>query len=236
MKGSSLTTFLMFLPLIAIPLLAIFGIPEFAPVNASLTSPQDAVIVNGRGTTTPSGSSKAESDFAPYPNRQTEAGPNSMTSDPFLFPEDKKAAAHPNANRLGEWAVAPKHAREDSQLKSAEKLGIIENRKRQSLDELDKFADPKLNPGNAELSSGQFAVPSGADTTPELTWSIAMQRLKKLGITDYVLQPGSQTQHCHFSCLYRSPNNPRITRRFEAEGSSPLQAASHVLTQLESRQ
>lgn len=35
LSGSSVTTFLMFIPLLAVPLLAIFGIPEFSPVNAS---------------------------------------------------------------------------------------------------------------------------------------------------------------------------------------------------------
>lgn len=45
-SGSSFTTFLMFVPLVAIPLLAIFGIPEFTPVNASpsLESNQPFVV------------------------------------------------------------------------------------------------------------------------------------------------------------------------------------------------
>jgi hypothetical protein len=66
-----------------------------------------------------------------------------------------------------------------------------------------------------------------------LTWETARARLKELGITDYYVQPNATGELFHFRCSYAPPNNPRITRLFEAEAAEPLEAVRKVLVQVE---
>ncbi len=66
-----------------------------------------------------------------------------------------------------------------------------------------------------------------------LTWQTAQARLKQLGIERYYLEPDPAGQVFLFRCAYSPPNNPRISRRFEAEAAEPLEAVRKVLQQVE---
>lgn len=79
---------------------------------------------------------------------------------------------------------------------------------------------PNEDVGNAAL-----------DQAP-LTWRSAVARLNALGIQHFQLEPG-ETGGFLFSCSYSPGNNPRITRRFEAEAAEPLRAVERVLAQVE---
>lgn len=67
---------------------------------------------------------------------------------------------------------------------------------------------------------------------PQLTWPQAVARLKQLGIRRYKLHPSATEGRFVFVCQVPQPANPRITRRFEAEGASPLMAVGAVLTEV----
>lgn len=69
--------------------------------------------------------------------------------------------------------------------------------------------------------------------TQPLTWRAAVARLNSLGIRKYRLMPGSTADEFHFSCFFSPTNNPRLTHRFEAEASEPLQAVEKVLAQVD---
>ncbi|MEX0718796.1 MAG: hypothetical protein WD066_19545 [Planctomycetaceae bacterium] len=68
---------------------------------------------------------------------------------------------------------------------------------------------------------------------PPLTWTSAVERLKRFGIRDYQLSPGSRVDSFHFSCWYTPRDNPRVTKRFEDEASDPLRAVEKVLAQID---
>lgn len=204
MRGSSLTTFLMFLPLIAIPLLAIFGVPEFTPVKAS--SPTEPF---GNGTSIAgldaarqtSAAGKSGGVFDPPDTagkRQSET--SKVADDPF-----SKSAR----DRLGEWAMPPDKPGENQQ-----------------------DLKPPLPPQPKQQANRPATPAADAVAT---SWRQARQRLNRLGVSKFLLQPGATADQFHFSCLYSTPDNPRVTRRFEAESDEPLKAVQDVLRQIESR-
>jgi len=57
--------------------------------------------------------------------------------------------------------------------------------------------------------------------------------LNQLGIRTYRLSPSASDGRYHFMCLVTSADDPRISRRFEAESREPLDAVDRVLAQVE---
>ncbi|WP_166822627.1 hypothetical protein [Thalassoroseus pseudoceratinae] len=64
------------------------------------------------------------------------------------------------------------------------------------------------------------------------TWMAADKRLRELNIK-YKIVPDQNDRLFHLRCVWTSPNNPRVTRNFEASGRQPLEAAWGVLAQVE---
>ena len=102
MRGSSVTTFLMFLPLIAIPLLAIFGVPEFSAVNASsptdLPAPGTSIAdFNGSPQSSVNG---ANGLFEPVTPKTNPSAPlPDMKADPFKALPGNKSSANGRCRR-----------------------------------------------------------------------------------------------------------------------------------------
>jgi hypothetical protein len=65
------------------------------------------------------------------------------------------------------------------------------------------------------------------------TWQQAVDRLNQLGIRTFRLTPNSGQNGYRFVCLVTSVDDPRISRRFEAESVDPLIAVGDVLAQVE---
>lgn len=75
---------------------------------------------------------------------------------------------------------------------------------------------------------------SPAPTLPEtITWREAVDRLNELGIRTFRLTPDAGQNGYRFVCLVTSVDDPRISRRFEAESPEPLVAVGNVLEQVE---
>lgn len=70
-------------------------------------------------------------------------------------------------------------------------------------------------------------------TVGSLTWKQAVRKLNELGINTYHLERGSQPETFLFVCLFSPGDDPRVTQRFEAESSEPLEAVAEVLRQIE---
>jgi hypothetical protein len=66
-----------------------------------------------------------------------------------------------------------------------------------------------------------------------LTWQQAVDRLTQLGIRTFRLTPDSGQIGYRFVCFVTSVDDPRISRRFEAESIDPLIAVGDVLAQVE---
>jgi hypothetical protein len=65
------------------------------------------------------------------------------------------------------------------------------------------------------------------------TWQQAVDRLNQLGIRTFRLTPDTGQTGYRFVCLVTSVDDPRISRRFEAESVNPLVAVGDVLAQVE---
>ncbi len=244
--SGSFTAILMLLPLIAVPMFAVFGIPQFAPVVASLSSQL------GQNQAQPAIASETgemqNSSNADYFQEQNENWPNSrrarpqaavMTSpssgdqwDPFaqqasyesesMQPATARvphAKSSPPQRAMQGWAVDPARATETSTEFHA--VAVAESR--------------GLVNGSFE---GEFPQEGQQQRVPlqqsePLTWQEAAARLAELGIRQYKLEPGERMNEFHFACSYTPKDDPRITHRFEAEATEPILAVKKVLAQIE---
>ncbi len=68
--------------------------------------------------------------------------------------------------------------------------------------------------------------PARSAQTETLTWQQAVDRLNEHGIRTFRLTPDSSQNGYRFVCLVTSIDDPRISRRFEAESIDPLVAGS----------
>ncbi len=312
-SSGPLTTFLMFVPLVAVPALAIFGIPEFAPVTAlgrtSATAPEivsatanrdllqqstDDLLSPVRNTIHGGGANKAlestlpASDSRPSdPFQQTGAArsageetgdaseswtpPADVLRDWDLHPATEPDAADSKSpNRPREFdpsALAavdkPRDAAASADTDASPFRPVDDDDQSKSVDEpmqdagaahaestassdADELGDRGKVAESSRAAAGDLtrdkrkdaAAPSDPPATQKraadkLTWRTAVQRLNKLGIRDFLLQPSDEPNVFHFSCSYTEPDRPRVSRRFEAEAEEPLQAVHKVLAQIE---
>lgn len=138
LSGSSVTTFLMFVPLLAVPLLAIFGIPEFSPVNASPSDDHNRVLkITDRDTATGQSEKHAPDDlFADIEKRAEFAADfkrldNERRENPFAEPAgtsgktaaDSATTADTRAARLAGWKVDANRGRQTPVVRVAANSG-----------------------------------------------------------------------------------------------------------------
>lgn len=243
MRGSSFTTFLMFLPLVAIPLLAIFGIPEFTPVNAS--SPSDAVR-DGVVVT------DLESAAARDRNR-TSQGANAESAEDLFRPfQDQNGQSRPDpflqkSGRMHGWELDPRRTQGNTGPQPQRPLPRVRRVSANRTETASPFpGPPRSQPAEktdllaevrAEKKSSTQAGEKQTDARQPagLTWQGAVARLNRLGIHNFALQPGVEPGEFHFSCTHADRDNPRVIRRFEAEDTDPLAAVQKVLRQVERR-
>ena len=77
------------------------------------------------------------------------------------------------------------------------------------------------------------STPTRSAQVEILTWQQAVDRLNQLGIRTFRLTPNTGQNGYRFVCLVTSVDDPRISRRFEAESIDPLIAVGDVLAQVE---
>jgi hypothetical protein len=195
------TTVLLLGTLLLVPLIAVFGIPEFVPVVASLPSQADT----GSNAFTPSahaehGRSAVGESSRFFPNdlfASIQEG-QPPTQPPIQLDQISQSASVVQETPLGNWQV-------DASRRTPAKT----ERPFRRSDALD------------------------ATARRSLTWREAVAHLNVLGIRDFRLQPGRQPHSFHFSCSFTPTDNPRITRRFEAEADEQLEAVAKVLAQVD---
>lgn len=66
-----------------------------------------------------------------------------------------------------------------------------------------------------------------------LTWKSAVERLNRLEIRNFRLEPGQQLGQFVFICSYTPQHSPRLSYRFEAQADEPLRAVEKVLEQID---
>jgi len=285
-------TLLMLIPMTAVPMMAIFGIPEFFPVSASpsartsetsdsgqILEPRvgqsDSLLVRSLAISKP----PSIDLFHPYD-----------PSDQSLRTQSGDVVANASSSELGRHRLAwrdplssSQNARNEVSIRTNSASTPPENRVRNakpSAATSRNRSSAESFPHNEPSFSGQAAIPpqvvssrtsdfrtanvssedirsdgsvtgrysrlmnSGHENSAEsrsvpsaqtekLTWQQAVDRLNQLGIRTFRLTPDSSQNGYRFVCLVTSIDDPRISRRFEAESIYPLVAVADVLAQVE---
>lgn len=90
---------------------------------------------------------------------------------------------------------------------------------------------------NQDVDSAHDLSPSAEARPQSLAertgWQAAASRLKELGIHKYRLESQIEEQSFIFTCTFSSPENPRVTQRFEDDADNPLEAVQKVLRQID---
>ncbi len=206
-SGSSFSTFLLSLPLVGVPLMAVFGVPQFVPVVASSVrdpmssrpwQPRSALI----------GESLVPTSFVTSESTAEEPTTEQQPLDDLFRPQAKSRSA---TRRLQSSTIVQSDTRMTSGPRS----------------ETDSESDGRVR--SEEIGLGFLAEKS----VNGLTWRKAVERLNELGIQEFRLEPGQKTGEFYFACEFSPDHNARITRRFESEASEPLKAVAQVLQQID---
>ncbi len=210
----SLATVLLLVPILAIPFLAVFGVPNFVPV---VKSPTDPAEVAGAGLEDAPAFSPApawgEQDFPTESPAVRQPSEHAWANDPGVVleplpPRDPIAVAvAPGVRTAAAWDAG---------------AGTTDM----------PHPDAYRRPANATPGGAVAAVHQSASGS--VTWKTAVERLNKLEIRNFRLEPGQQAGQFLFICSYTPQHSPRLSYRFEAEADEPLRAVEKVLTQIDS--
>jgi len=214
---STIAAFLMSIPLSAIGLMAVFGIPQMAPGSLFQKGPEDDVA---RGDYF-----EDEEPETPRKRKSRSAAPRSEedgSAPAFGHDHDHDNERKPEARseRRSEWgdgdAIASTAGTNPFPRKS-----------------------PGATPRSRPVSDSAFeSIESGprervTQGHTDLTWKGARNRLTELGVTHFHLERGSTDDSFLFVCMFSPGDDPRVTRRFEAEAPEPLAAVDGVLGQID---
>lgn len=252
-RGQGLfATLLMLVPMTAVPIMAVVGIPQFVPQAVSSTERPVAfkpVVLESRAgrsaapfTRTIAISSRSSDLFEPY----TSTGGDQAAVDwqdplggvrerPSLRPAhlpDSRTETEPR-DQIRQVAAEYSSRGPDSQTVPAR---YTSDPNPAPADDLFTPVASDHEPGSRYVRTASLRSESAASSAPKsssLTWQQASARLEELGIHHFDLVRGSRPGEFRFMCLVTSADDPRISRRFEAEAGDPLLAVERVLLQIE---
>jgi hypothetical protein len=248
-SNQNLATWLMMIPLLVVPAVAIFGVPQFSRLSAQAESAPASEPQPSLGS---SGTADLGSGFAPIstehvtppPERDIFSGPSAgITDDPFHNPkvldtpraeldDAPRFADTPAAGRNSELEDAPRFDAPPASDPFAEFNGTHPNRSPRSGNPESR---PRESEGYVRPGSPDVSVREAPPLSPEvqLSWRRAIARLNELGVSQYSLEPSSEPYLFRFTCDFTPEDNPRLTHRFEAEASEPLRAVQKAIVQVE---
>ncbi len=238
--------FLMIGPLLAIPVFAVVGIPQFAPVVASSVTEEELPpeAVPSRSVALPvkvgTASHGAADLYAPYPDDAITGRIRPVVADQS---SDENSAPLWN-EPAGASPVRPEPASRSIEFAAADtqQPDLSPGARQPPPEALDgwEVADdlmPEPPPARQPAPAPRELTPSAAAPVVEvaepLTWKRAAQRLQELGIHKYRLERIPQKQRFVFTCAVTAPGDGRVSRRFEAEADEPLLAVQSVLDQID---
>ena len=218
--GSSLGTLLFSVPLAAIPLMAIFGIPQFAPLVAS---PERT-----RGY--------SDQEDAPEYDRRRPGDDRRLDQFEPEFDEDLSTADdhRGRADRSYDDRRESRGGRDERpQQEFAQAWPADRNEPAGQFDDpsatRDLVLEPQLGEATDDAARGAQSNPASAG----LSWQTAAERFEAMGINGYHLEQGSAPGTFLFVCSFCTAENPNVTMRFEAEAPEPLDAVGDVLAQID---
>jgi len=250
--GNSLSTLMFMVPLLGVPLMAIFGVPQFVPVIASsvsdeTTRPMGTRPKHGVGESASATTFAAESS-QPGSRRQGEqqvqdffrpAERPRRESRPLHDAESRKRETQFAETSLNAETWLTSNSSEESASSTTQKLNDLfgnsvaiadqsESRSRARSTAARPRGEPTTTRSNAALMGSNLE-----QSRDGLTWREAVRRLNELGIQEFRLEPGRQLGEFYFACEFTPHRDARVTRRFEAEATEPLLAVQAVLRQID---
>ncbi|MBM3970052.1 MAG: hypothetical protein FJ302_09345 [Planctomycetes bacterium] len=250
--GSSMSTLMFMVPLLGVPLMAMFGVPQFVPVIASsvndeVTRPagirSKQIVGESASATTMVAESSMQSagsrddqplqDIFRPAERSRRGGRQSMDAESrgleTKFVETSlKAETWLTQNVLEEPASTANQRLVDLFGTYPATANPIEPQNRARSTTARTLDEPK------PLRSTANVFEANTDRSNKgLTWREAVRRLNELGIHEFRLEPGSQPGDFYFACEFAPHRDARVTRRFEAEATEPLLAVQVVLRQID---
>jgi hypothetical protein len=232
--GSTFLTFLVSIPLAAMGLMAVFGVPPLASVIAASRGLSDTnrdFEEDDRGSRRPGQSQFEDWDSGTAPDWKTD-GADPTDIEPGTAGEDDEYDA------LGFRKIP----------RSGDNSASRNFRQGNSRPERDEFGDsdpsddaPSESHGLLSSRGGAkelpFVLPSkpGASrTSPPVSMKDSLKKLNSLGVKHYHLERGVDQDTWLFVCLFVPGDDPRITHRFEAESDDPDRAAAETVQQIDS--
>ncbi len=233
--GSTFLTFLVSIPLAAMGLMAVFGVPPLASVIAAsrgLTDTKRDFEEAGKGSR-----SSSQSQFEDWDSGTAPTAP------------EWKADATDQTDLEGDGHTGD--TRDDLGFTQLPRLGtaseIKDSRKGRSRSPRQEFADseaPKaaqaasrslLSPrGGSKTSPSEFAMNSPLDrNSPPIAMKDSLKKLNSLGVKHYHLERGVDQDTWLFVCLFVPGDDARVTHRFEAESDDPDRAAEETVKQID---
>ena len=259
--GSSILTFLLSVPLTAVTLVAIFGVPQSAQLSAA---PDEEVVLRD-----------------PFHEGDQWAS-DSQLGQPAQFrqPSASRPQLHFGESQAGESRAPAFGSAQTSQAGNSLGNHAPEWGHPQNTPARDSYSAPADHSSNSTQMRNPFAQQDAVGHTPEsfrqqghaapnpatgfpvsygdattlasnesthlgesrhipretgiqlLSWQDAANRLADLGIENYHLESGANPGTFLFVCLYRPAATPSVTHRFEAEGNDPLVAVNQVITKV----
>jgi hypothetical protein len=228
--GGSLATVLMSIPLAAIPLMAVFGIPEFTPVSASSDGDQRTVRDGSHRDDPVSYRRRASDVLAPRDvgpaRRATRDDPGD--GDPFNSTIEPGGVDRGLRDAGSGDGAVDTHG--EPPVPRPRSLAQLPTDAPVSVTRLESDRDVRSAPSDEAARAVPAAVEASANS--RITWRDASRQLQELGITQYHLERGQQHDTFLFVCMFSPGDSPQVTQRFEAEAHEPLAAVQAVLDQI----
>jgi len=257
-----LATLMLSVPLAAIGLMAVFGIPQLVPANGSPSSTKDHVIRGvqnamgwGDSNAEKADNSFTEFDSAPQFGETTpDRGP---PSSEYGNSRNQYASSAPARNAFDSEQSFPSASRDRNAVRNDTPLDRVNNAQSPRhwsdtpamgnhgatnsamLQQPVGFDSATSNVRSTESDARQFDRNGAFDSSSagshatSLTWRQASLRLSEMGITKYHLERGAAEGSFLFVCMFSPGDAPHIVHRFESEADDPLVAVNQVLQQID---
>lgn len=219
--ANALSSLVMSLPLIAVPCLAVFGLPSIGPATAEAEADESIELglseELGSASSSPTTSDSSNNSFAPiFDAKQANTEQVAEAVDP------------PGADRS---QIAPTSDRRGASANQA--LGL-ESEAETTRSDYPRTESQDAAVENTQTADSQNANPFAeveADDDRPTDWESVLVRLRELGIHKFHITDGEVSGEFYFCCSMSS--GPNVTQRFEAEAATPTAAAIDVLAQVE---
>ena len=233
-QGGLLSTGLMLLPLVAVPVFAVVGLPDLS--NGSAPQPLVGLATDADEFETaasfdeivppiPSDAPRFDSPFGSEPTADDSRNDPFQDSDPATSFNEVGLYTPFAPVKLVSNQTEPSAGNNTASTQSPERTAALET--------------PMVEheaPATPEMAEPVFDSPPRPANRPQPTsrdWQSAVQRINELGIRSYRLTEDAQHGY-RFYCIYTRPQEPLVKHRFEATANQPLPAVNQTLDQIDS--